>query len=378
MSDVKINYYEILKTTPMWELDDMNKVALPIKLKDDKNISANGGNVWNVEKGKYVKSFGQTRTLKSYPDNKKEEFLLLVNGSGVLIKDLSLYKDEVDDCGCDGNPIATPTDLNKLEVENKEEHKELDKESAFVNKSSSFDKSGLFGFLLGAAIGGAIMWYSTKDKKKTIIGAIAGAFLGMIIGYFIGRRGTKKVDTLNKLEEIERISNSEVPVVPEEPGIKAKEDDSSKKGFFQLGETYELSIPYPIYALIYEKNTFYVASSKKGDKAILKPNSRIKGKLVEVKQPGFFVANPTTKKVDKIVSKKPLPYLDLGNNLYIPLAVVEPTSMISPEEAMKYLNGGGGLEDDVYVKGRYAGQRLFNLMYMPAHAVIIGQKYGRM
>ena len=45
MSDVKINYYEILKTTPMWELDDMNKVALPIKLKDDKNISANGGNV---------------------------------------------------------------------------------------------------------------------------------------------------------------------------------------------------------------------------------------------------------------------------------------------------------------------------------------------
>ena len=64
---------------------------------------------------------------------------------------------------------------------------------------------------------------------------------------------------------------------------------------------------------------------------------------------------------------------------YCPLSSPwQPTSMISPEEAMKYLNGGGGLEDDVYVKGRYAGQRLFNLMYMPAHAVIIGQKYGRM
>jgi hypothetical protein len=50
--------------------------------------------------------------------------------------------------------------------------------------------------------------------------------------------------------------------------------------------------------------------------------------------------------------------------------------MITPEEAMKFLSGGGGLEDEVYVKGRYAGKRLFNLMYMPAHAVTLKQKIG--
>jgi len=377
MSDLKINYYEVLKNTPMWELDEMNKVALPIKKNPNENISLEKGhNVWNVEKGKYVKSFGQVRTLKT-PDNKKQEFYLLVNGNGVLVKDTALFKDEVDDCGCDGNPIALPTEVMKaMEAEMAEEnteHKALDKESAYVNKKTGFDKSGLWGFLLGAAIGAAIMWMSTKNKKKTIIGAVAGGVLGLIIGYFIGRKGTKKLETVDKLDQIERAAK-DTDVENVEAGAKS---DSDKQSFFQLGQSYDFSLPYPVYALVYEEKTFFIATDPKtGNKAVIKPGGKIKGKLVEVKEPAFFVANPKTKKVDRIVSNKPLPYLDLGKNVFIPLAAIEPTSMITPEEAMKFLSGGGGLEDEVYVKGRYAGKRLFNLMYMPAHAVTLKQKIG--
>ena len=378
MSDLKINYYEVLKDTPMWDLDETNKVALPVKTDDKKNISAeNWKNVWMVEKGKYVKSFGQTRVMKSYPDNKKEEFILLVSGNGVLLKDVTLFKDKVDDCGCDGNPIALPTEVMKaMEAENKTEnteHKALDKEGAYLNKSKGFDTKGLYGFLLGAVIGAAIMWLSTKDKKKTIIGAVAGGVLGMIIGYFIGRRGTKKLETMDKLDQIERVANN-TDVETVESGAKS---DADNQGFFQLGQTYDFSLPYPVYALIYEEKTFFVAKDQKTNKkAIIKPNGKIRGKLIEVKEPAFFVPNPHTKKVERIVSQKPLPYLDLGNNIFIPLAVVDPDSMITPEEAMTFLTTGKGLENEVYVKGRYAGKRLFNLMYMPSHAVIINNKFG--
>jgi F0F1-type ATP synthase assembly protein I len=315
--------------------------------------------------------------MKSYPDNKKEEFILLVSGNGVLLKDVNLFKDKVDDCGCDGNPIALPTEVMKaMEAENKTEnteHKALDKESAYLNKSKGFDTKGLYGFLLGAVIGAAIMWLSTKDKKKTIIGAVAGGVLGMIIGYFIGRRGTKKLETMDKLNQIERVANN-TDVETVEPGAKS---DADNQGFFQLGQTYDFSIPYPVYALIYEEKTFFVAKDQKTNKkAIIKPNGKIRGKLIEVKEPAFFVPNPHTKKVERIVSQKPLPYLDLGNNIFIPLAVVDPDSMITPEEAMTFLTTGKGLENEVYVKGRYAGKRLFNLMYMPSHAVIINNKFG--
>lgn len=379
MSDVKINYYEVLKKTPMWEMDEMNKVALPIKMDDDKNVSIEKGkNIWTVDKGQYVKSFGQTRTLKT-PDNKKEEFLLLVNGSGILVKDVTLYKDEVDDCGCDGNPIALPTEVMKaMEAENEKnnntEHKPLDKESAYVNKTSKFDKSGLVGFLLGAAIGGGIMWYvSKKDKKKTIIGAVAGAFLGMIIGYFIGRRGTRKMETVKAIEQMEKTTNS----APKTPSAeKEQKPQAEKQEFLQLGQSYDFSIPYPVYAMLYENEAFYVAKDNTGNKMILKPGTKVRGKLVEVKEPQVFVANPATKKVEKIKNNKPLPFLLIGDNLFIPLSVVEPSAAITTEEAMKYLSGAGGLEDEVYVKGRYAGKRLYNLMYLPAYAVILKEKFG--
>lgn len=388
MSDTNVNYYEVLKATPMWELDEMNKVALPIKRDDTKNVSLEKGtNIWMVEKGQYVKSFGQKRTLRT-PDNKKEEFILLVNGNGVLTKDITLYKDEVDDCGCDGNPIALPTEVMKaMEAENeqnssqnKEEHKPLDKEGAYVNKTSKFSKGGLIGFFIGAAVGASIMWFvSKKDKKKTIIGAVAGAFIGMLIGYFISRRGTRKMETVNTIEEMERSmkngAGAKTSAEQEEPGQKP---EAEKQEFLQLGQSYEFSIPYPVYAMLYENEAFYVAKDKTGNnKMILKPGTKVKGKLVEVKEPQVFVANPATRKVEKVKSQKPLPFLSLGNDLFIPLSTVEPTAHITMEEAMAYLSTGRGLQEDVYVKGRYAGKRLFNLMYLPAYAVVLKEAFEK-
>jgi hypothetical protein len=361
MSEVKINYYEVLKNTPMMELDEMNGFAYPIK--NDKNKN------WEINKGQYVKSFGTTKALKN-TDKEKQTYLILVNGNGVLMNDVTLYKDEVDDCGCDGNPIAKPTDMDKVN-EVKPIHNKLNEESAYINKTSKFDKSGIYGLVIGGVLLGLIVWFKTKDKKKALIGAAAGAFIGMLIGYFIGRRGLKKVETLSKLDQVEREANTKIQQV--EPGAST---DSDKQDFFQLGQTYDFSIPYPIYALVYENNSFYIAKDKEGNKAIIKPNGKVRGKLVEVKEPNIFIADASTKKVNKVKSKKPLPFLDLGNNIYIPLAVVEPSSMISTEEAMKYLNGGGGLEEEIYVKGRYSGKRLFNLMYIPAYAVTIKQKFG--
>ena len=88
MSDVKINYYQVLNSTPMWDIDESNGVALISKTEQNKK--------WTVDKDKYVKSFGQIRTLKT-PDQKKEQFLVLVNGNGILVIEVKLYKVVVDD-----------------------------------------------------------------------------------------------------------------------------------------------------------------------------------------------------------------------------------------------------------------------------------------
>ena len=365
MSDVKINYYRVLKNnTPMWDIDETNGVALIVKTEQGKK--------WTVDKDMYVKSFGQTRNLRTQ-DQKKEQFLVLVNGNGVSMKDIELYKDEVDDCGCDGNPIATPTDLEK--ANETVEYKKLDKESAYVSDSgtgkSRFDKKSVACFFAGASIGAAIMWFSTKEKKKTIIGAIAGGVLGVIIGYFIGRGGIKKTGVVENIDDISKKANTD-NIENVEAGAKT---DSDKQGFFQLGQSYDFSIPYPVYALLYEENTFFVAEdSKKGNKAVIKAGSKIAGKLVEMKDANFFVPDPKTKKITKIKSNKPLPFLDLGNNIFIPLAVVEPTSMFSSEQVKNYLSGQGA-DEDVYVKGRYAGKKSYLLMCNPAYTAIIKQVF---
>jgi hypothetical protein len=121
---------------------------------------------WEINKGQYVKSFGTTKVLKN-TDKEKQTYLILVNGNGVLMNDVTLYKDEVDDCGCDGNPIAKPTDMDKVN-EVKPIHNKLNEESAYINKTSKFDKSGMYGLVIGGISLGLIVWFKTKDCPSTI------------------------------------------------------------------------------------------------------------------------------------------------------------------------------------------------------------------
>lgn len=364
-NDAKVNYYEVMQDTAMHELDEANGFAFPVK--NEK------GNKWIVNKGQYVKSFGQLKTLKN-TDKVKETYLLLVNGNGVILKDVTLYQDEVDDCGCDMMPIAKPTDLEKLEESKSENnvHKPLNKNDAYLNKKGKFDKSGIIGFVLGAAIGGGVLWFKTKDKKKAMIGAIAGAVIGMVIGYLIGRRGTKKIADVNTIDEIEKVAtNTEIN---ESTGKEEKEAETQQ--FLQLGQEYDFTVPFPIFALVYAENAFYVARDKDKNQVKLNANTSVRGKLVEVKEPELFILDNKGKKVSKVKNKKPLPFLEIGKNLYVPLAMVDKNSMIATEEVMNYMDGQNVLDEEIYVKGRYAGKKYFYLMYMPTHDATIRSKYG--
>lgn len=359
-----IKYYEVLNDASIYELDDLRRVALP--------APGSKGKVWKVGKGQYVKSFGQIGKYK-YPEG-KAEMLLLVNGSGVNMKDLRLYADDVDDCGCDGNPVAKPSDLEKLNAP-KEDHQDLDKESAYMGKPKrKFDKWAIVGFFLGAAILGIAVWIKTKDKKKTAVSAAIGAVLGLVVGYFIGKRGESKQDTLDSIDDIERDSDADTV---EEVKNPSEADKADKKEFLQLGQSYDFVLPNSVYAMLYGNSTFYVARDKNKNRITLNKGEILKGKLIEVAEPQFFIPDPKSKKVIKIKSKKPLPFLDLGNKLYIPLSVVDPASIITTQEAMDYLSGDGNLSNEIYIKGRYAGKRVFNLMYMPSHDSAIRAKFGK-
>jgi hypothetical protein len=48
---------------------------------------------------------------------------------------------------------------------------------------------------------------------------------------------------------------------------------------------------------------------------------------------------------------------------------------ITSDEANQYLNGQNSLEDEIYVKGRYAGKKYFYLMYSPVHNEAITKLY---
>lgn len=360
-----IKYFEVLNRTVLWKLDDTNRVAIPVIVSGNKKET--------VEKGKYVKSIGQTGRYRTRDDGKMD-FLILVNGMGIRLSDVTLYADKVDDCGCDGNPIAKPTDMEKL-AEATNDHQKLDKESAYLGtKKKRFDKSAIIGFFIGAIVGALVVWYSTKDKKKTLIAAGICAFIGMVIGYFMGKRGETVQTTVQSLDEIEKESDTDEVQRVESPKEK---DDAGAKDYLQLGQTYDFVLPNSVYAMIFGQGTFYVAKNKQGSRVVLKKGEVLKGKLVEVKEPQFFVPDPKSKKIVKIKSKKPLPFLDLGNKLYMPLSVVSPESIIDTQEGMDFLDGQRALDQEIYIKGRYAGKKAFNLMYMPTHDSAIRQRYGK-
>ena len=354
MSEEKINYYEILKDTQVLDYDRTHKVAIHMKSKDGKK--------WMIEKGKYVKSFGNNASVKT--PSGKENILVLVNGNAVRMADVKLYIDEVDDCGCDGNPIALPVDIAKAMMKEQQyaDVEFVKQESSFtMPQKSKFDKSAVIGFLLGAVVVGGIMWFRTKDKKKALIGAAAGAFLGMVIGYFIGKRGEKKISVVNNIAETEMSTNSSAP---SQPSSNSQNLNAENQEYIQIGERYDFSLKMPIYAMNLKDGVMYVAKNQAGQKMLLKPKGSWSGNLVQIDNPQFFILDADTKKITKVQSKKPLPFIDLGNNLFMPLSTIEQSSIVTPEELKSYLDSEVALDEDIYVKGRYAGKRYYNLMYI--------------
>ncbi len=368
MTDVKLNYYEITQDTNILDLDDNNNVAIPTH-------DGERDGLFKVKKGKLVKSFGQTKRYKT--QDKKQEVLILVNGNGVLANAVKLFKGQVDDCGCDGNPFVEQEDMDKLTPGM--EHKEINKESSYVGGKKTFNKSGIIGLFVGIAIAALIVWAKTKDKKKTIIAAIGGAILGFVIGYFIGKRGEKKTGAVEKLAELDQQiteKTTATPKVSEAPQAQKKAEVDSSKDFFQLGETYDFKVPYPVYAMVYSSDGAFRVAKNGDQKVAIKPGVAVTGKLVEIESPQLFVVDTKNKQVITIKSKKPLPFLDIGNKMYLSLSMVVPSSMITPEEVINFLNGQGGLDDEIYLKGRYAGKRQYNLMYSPVHEATIREMYG--
>ncbi len=371
MSEVKINYYELIQDANMLELDDSNKVAVGI-------ANTNKKGLWVIKSGKLVKSFGQTKRYKTQEG--KQDVLILVNGNGIILNKVKLFKGEVDDCGCDGNPFVQESDIDKMETTT--EHIPINKEQAYVNskgeeKKSRFDKSAIMGLFFGLIMGGLILWFTTKDKKKTLIGAVSGAIIGFIIGYFIGKRGESKKEIIPTLDKITKETDAPAPLVAEDTKSKLDAKKDGKSDFFQLGQTYDFNVIQPAYVMTLSNGTFNIAKNN-GQRVVIKSGVVIKGKLTEVESPELFVVDPKTKQVIKVQSKKPLPFLEINENMYLPLSMVDPSSVISPEEAIRFLNGEPGLlEEEIYVKGRYAGKRLFNLMYSPVHDATIRQMFGK-
>ena len=100
------------------------------------------------------------------------------------------------------------------------------------------------------------------------------------------------------------------------------------------------------------------------------------GKLVQIEDPSFFIFDQADGKIAQIQSNKPLPFIDLGNNFFVPLAITDATANISADELNQFLDGTAPLTEESYVKGRYAGKRLYNLVYMPTHDPTIRSLVG--
>jgi hypothetical protein len=204
------------------------------------------------------------------------------------------------------------------------------------------------------------MWFTTHDKVKTVLGIIAGAILGGIIGRFIGRRGENVVD--QKVYAPAEIEQEVAGAEKREEVIQAK--DASKEMFLQIGQAYTFfNMPQSVSLLTLKDNAFWVAKDKSGNK--LKTDKSVTGMIVEAQKPVVFVLNPKTKNIEKWKSNKPLPFLEVGENLYIPLALTDSTSVVSEVEVQQYVNGMAGLSEEVYIKGRYAGKRFYYLTYVP-------------
>lgn len=369
MGNILIKYYKVTSPATIYNVDDYNKRVFPKK--------NNSGKHMVVKKGKFLKSLGlvERHRLES---GSKPDFLILVNGEAVKLTDVELYQDDVDDCGCDGNPIAKPTDMEKLDGnmgENKfDETENGNKKEGYIGWKK-FDKSQIICAILGAVVFGGIIWMVTKNKTKTIIGIIVGLIIGGVIGRFMGRSGEKKLEEDVDLNDTEQEIDTDGLQYESDTNVKVHSDEQQ---FLQIGQKYDFKLAQSLRPMAYSNGAFYVAKDKSGEKLIIKSNVKLNGKLVEITSPELFTLNPFSKTIEKNKINKPLPFIEIKKGLYVPLALIEPSSFVSSDEIISYAEGKTPLSDEIYVKGRYAGKRSYFALYMPSNEEAIKIRYGKL
>lgn len=351
MSDFRVKHYSVERNATVYKIDPYYNVAVP--------ISREGKHVY-IQKGKVIKSLGETKRLM-LQSKERMDFLVLVNGDAVKMDDVKFIKE--DDKCCQGGEQERTEDKYSESDKDKDKDKSVAEKrpdkSAYLNKSR-FDKGMVTGAIIGAILLGAVVWFATGGNKlKTMIGIVAGAVLGGIIGRFAGRRGEKTISTTE--ESMEKEVNTDVS-----SATSGKERGAAKSAekelFLQIGETYLFDLAKPSYVLTYD-NGFYIAKDKDGKNPIL--SGTIKAKIIEANEPAMFVLNQATGKIEKRIINKPLPFLEVGKDLYVPMAFVSPSSVITGDEMKAYASGQAKLDEEIYVKGRYAGKRSYYLTYIP-------------
>jgi uncharacterized protein YcfJ len=349
MSEFRVKHYSVERNATVYKVDPYYNVAVP--------ISKEGKHTY-IQKGKIIKSLGEQKRLV-LQSREKFDFLVLVNGDAVKMDDVKFIKE--DDKCCDGDGSQENTEAKYSESDkdkNKMPEKRPDK-SAYLNKSR-FDKGMVTGAIVGAVLLGAVLWFTTGGNKvKTMLGIVAGAILGGVIGRFAGRRGEKTISTTEESIEKEVADTSSATSSATSENERGAAKPADKELFLQIGETYLFTLAKPSPLLTYD-NGFYIVKDK-GKHSFV--SGTIKAKIVEANEPAMFVLNQATGKIEKKVINKPLPFLEVGKNLFVPMAFVSPTSIITPEEMKGYAAGAVKLDDEIYVKGRYAGKRWYYLTY---------------
>ena len=362
----QIKYFTATAPCKVYEVDTHHRVA---HLKKRAN-----GNSLVRQKGKTLTSFG--KVVRARTNNGKMDLLMLLNGAGVPLANIQPLiqpepkKEELleeaafaDTPKGEDNPPADGTPATEVKPD----------KSNFIGRKK-FDKGAVAGLLIGAVIGGAIMWVATKNKTRMMIGIVAGAILGALIGFFMGRQGIKKEKEGVDLDAIGAKTDFK------EENAKTKSDSKNKKSdksqFLKIGDTYDFALPCPIYAMKMVNNTFYIARDGNNRKIVLHAKRPYTGKLVQVSKAKIFVISPHKNGATKVSIGKPLPMLKVGEGIFIPLSVLDKQAGITMPEFKAFIAGQNNLSEDLFIKGRYAGKRSYNLLYLPQWEHEIRQLYG--
>lgn len=345
--NLNIKYYSVTHGATIYEPNTYHNVATPKKSAKGKHL--------NIQKGKVLKSFGETKRLK-LSTGEKTEFLLLINGDAIKTSHVKLYKANVSDIHAGGSPIVSSEELAKAGKETP-----LFEESGF-GEGKKLDKLALSGLVVGALVGGGLVWYKTREKNKMLMGIFLGAIIGVVIGLIISRTSKKKGEN-DIVDKIEKESDFDLSKNKPKEGTPTTADAT----FLQTKKEYEFYVPQAVYASKKVGNTMHIATDKKGKKIKLEPYKKYSGKLETINNPQIFLLDRRKKSIRKGTVTKPIPYFNLGKDVYVPLSAVHDKAIIVEKEVVDFINNRGNIDDDVYIKGRYGGKRYFNLLYLPQY-----------